>query len=568
MKNRKGFTTVELVIVIAVIAILATVLIPTFSNLIGQANDSKALQEAKNAHTNYLIENGGTAPEYMLYDAGGRFVALHNGAPKGVYATHKEALKTMLDDPDTALTDESSNYTIQAATADGLFCVVQAIVESKQLFIAANTTKNYYLDSKGSETYCATASSGTWHITDYIQVDSLNAFGYSNLNTSGNAPHSAFYDSDKNLVSIFKQKQGVETLEIPNGAAYVRFSVLQTNGLFNFHFWRNGPEQLFVKENATKGFYLNVDGTTTDSAVGSTIWHITDYMPVDSTSAFFYTILGNAGNAPKTVFYDAEKNVVGSYQQVQGENIPLEIPDGAAYVRFSILQVDGNFSFYFLRFESAYSICINGDSIETESAGLWSKMLRDNVIFSGYKNIAVGGTRIKGQINSDDRVNQIPVNTDILITAGGTNDWAQDIPLGSLDTLDDPETFYGAVHLYIQKVRDKFPDMIIVMASNPFGCCPGRFTESKDVAGGVYNNINLSIADYTKVIKEVAEFNNVYYIPVYEECGISQANYEQYNLSEYNNYGHHVFLHPNSDGASKILNVYLKYLADIERGMQ
>ena len=47
--NRKGFTTVELIIVIAVIAILATVMIPTFSNLIGKANKSAALQEATNA---------------------------------------------------------------------------------------------------------------------------------------------------------------------------------------------------------------------------------------------------------------------------------------------------------------------------------------------------------------------------------------------------------------------------------------------------------------------------------------------------------------------------------------
>ena len=33
-KSKKGFTIVELVIVIAVIAILAAVLIPTFSNLV------------------------------------------------------------------------------------------------------------------------------------------------------------------------------------------------------------------------------------------------------------------------------------------------------------------------------------------------------------------------------------------------------------------------------------------------------------------------------------------------------------------------------------------------------
>lgn len=48
--NKKGFTIVELVIVIAVIAILAGVLIPTFAGIVSKANDSKALQEATNAY--------------------------------------------------------------------------------------------------------------------------------------------------------------------------------------------------------------------------------------------------------------------------------------------------------------------------------------------------------------------------------------------------------------------------------------------------------------------------------------------------------------------------------------
>ena len=55
MKNtRKGFTITELVIVIAVIAILAAVLIPTFSSIIQKANHSAVLQEAKNLHTTYI----------------------------------------------------------------------------------------------------------------------------------------------------------------------------------------------------------------------------------------------------------------------------------------------------------------------------------------------------------------------------------------------------------------------------------------------------------------------------------------------------------------------------------
>lgn len=55
--NKKGFTLVELVIVIAVIAILSAVLIPTFSNVINDAKISAAEQEAANLRTQILVEN-------------------------------------------------------------------------------------------------------------------------------------------------------------------------------------------------------------------------------------------------------------------------------------------------------------------------------------------------------------------------------------------------------------------------------------------------------------------------------------------------------------------------------
>ena len=55
--NKKGFTVVELVIVIAVIAILAAVLIPTFAGLIQKANESKDTQLVKNLNTALAADN-------------------------------------------------------------------------------------------------------------------------------------------------------------------------------------------------------------------------------------------------------------------------------------------------------------------------------------------------------------------------------------------------------------------------------------------------------------------------------------------------------------------------------
>ena len=55
--NKKGFTIVELVIVIAIIAILAAVLIPTFASLIQKANESKDTQLVKNLNTALAADN-------------------------------------------------------------------------------------------------------------------------------------------------------------------------------------------------------------------------------------------------------------------------------------------------------------------------------------------------------------------------------------------------------------------------------------------------------------------------------------------------------------------------------
>ena len=94
-RNRNAFTIVELVIVIAVVAILATVLVPTFGDVIQTAKDNSAKQEAKNAFINYMTTHPELTEALYLYETDDCVVAIKNGAPIGVYDRRADALTAL-----------------------------------------------------------------------------------------------------------------------------------------------------------------------------------------------------------------------------------------------------------------------------------------------------------------------------------------------------------------------------------------------------------------------------------------------------------------------------------------
>ena len=83
-RSQKGFTLVELIIVIAVIGVLAAILIPIFSSVIKKANSKSAMSDARNAVSLYMTEalerrllNEYACPEniVILVQKGGKYYA-------------------------------------------------------------------------------------------------------------------------------------------------------------------------------------------------------------------------------------------------------------------------------------------------------------------------------------------------------------------------------------------------------------------------------------------------------------------------------------------------------------
>ena len=115
--NRKGFTIVELVIVIAVIAILATVLVPTFGNVIEKANITSAKQNAKNTYTEYVAgveyDKGETAAATVYFVDGNYTVTIVDGAVTDCVLTEKWA------EPADCYNKLNDDATVELVVVDG-----------------------------------------------------------------------------------------------------------------------------------------------------------------------------------------------------------------------------------------------------------------------------------------------------------------------------------------------------------------------------------------------------------------------------------------------------------------
>ena len=148
--NKKGFTIVELVIVIAVIAILAAVLIPTFSSVIKQANLSNDKSFVRNANTTLATEKAlsddfAYAGDAILALNKNGFTGKYNAYSSGHhYAYHAESNKMYLVDDTNAVVYPDANV----AVADLWFLwsnkAVDKVSGATKYISLVNITGGYY----------------------------------------------------------------------------------------------------------------------------------------------------------------------------------------------------------------------------------------------------------------------------------------------------------------------------------------------------------------------------------------------------------------------------------------
>lgn len=202
--NKKGFTIVELVIVIAVIAILAAVLIPTFSNVVEKANQSAALQACENEYKQMAItaaSNGTTVDEKVVFSKGKYYFSLTNG---GIAACDESAANGKTA---TSLANGVKVYLVgTSATLNESWASDRGDIDAVCIaYTGSATTLNVY-DEDGNLFYTENINSAEHGVYFWMYNTDINAGGagtWTNRPTTKEAATGYYYFTIGTLSGIF-----------------------------------------------------------------------------------------------------------------------------------------------------------------------------------------------------------------------------------------------------------------------------------------------------------------------------------------------------------------------------
>ena len=207
-----------------------------------------------------------------------------------------------------------------------------------------------------------------------------------------------------------------------------------------------------------------------------------------------------------------------------------------------------------------------GDSI-TEGHGVdvfeniyWNRIAKaTGAQCFGY---GIGGTRIAPQHAGQDdpkwkqyfgsRVDSMEENLDLIVIFGGTNDYGHgDAPLGKPADRDE-STFYGAYHVLLNKVFERYPgaEVVVMTPLHRLGeddCTYNEFGMRRQVP----------LEGYVNAIQEVCAFYGVPVLDLFRVGGMNPIVPTQRELFMPDG------LHPNDAGQARIAQRLLGFLSTL-----
>jgi hypothetical protein len=305
-------------------------------------------------------------------------------------------------------------------------------------------------------------------------------------------------------------------------------------------------KNLFNKAAATIGYF---QGPTGAPIAGAT-YDLSDFMPVTAGQTYYGR---GAAGMRFTTYYDANKvNVPGG---ASVEVSSFVAPAGVAFVKVSIFHTDlASFQFEQSATQTAYeaygykftSDVIGGATASVVSGWAnktWAS-LGDSITAGATwqamvasalglipTNFGIGGTKVSGPAGDanamcqDARINAIPTTVELITMMGGTNDWAQNVPLGA-DNSTDPLTFNGALNTFAAKAFARWPGKRIALATTPYGEIPD-WTGRTGWTSPAHNSLGLTTNEYAVAIRKACERLNFHCIDVARSAG-----WGTYNITE------------------------------------
>lgn len=93
----------------------------------------------------------------------------------------------------------------------------------------------------------------------------------------------------------------------------------------------------FNKETVVEDSIIDLDGSVVSGKSG---WCASDFIPVKANTKYVYQGITNQGSEKYSAYYDSNKQFISYFTQETGFNKRITTPNGACYVRFSMLSSD------------------------------------------------------------------------------------------------------------------------------------------------------------------------------------------------------------------------------------